>query len=246
MAFELSWYQVHNMLFNKVNILIAEGDPLFGKTVADFLQRYLFEVTICADGDDAWHHFTKNHFDLYLIDLWVPGKKDGLTLTRNIRKKNKDIPVILSSSNNSEFERITGLEAGADDFISKPYNLDILLNRIHVFLRRREKTSDTQSEPIMIGDFSFDYNNLILKNNKVQYQLTLKEANLMRYLCLNPNRLIKREDILTNIWGKDDYFLGRSMDVFMAKIRKYFREHEEVKLQTIHGIGYRFTYKYVA
>jgi DNA-binding response OmpR family regulator len=229
-----------------VKILIVEKEAMLGYMVKDYLQKHYFDVTLCTDGDEAWRLFMKNNYDICMLDVQIPGRKDGLVLARNIRKKNKDLPIILVSSRNTEFDRITGLETGADDYLPKPYNMEVLTKRIHVFLKRREKSGDTQLEPIMIGDFAFDYHNLILRNNKVEHQLTIKEANLVRYLCLNPNRLIKREDILTNIWGKDDYFLGRSMDVFITKIRKYFKEHEEIKIQTIHGIGYRFCYKFVA
>ncbi len=120
-------------------------------------------------------------------------------------------------------DKIAGFESGADDYVTKPYNMQELLMRINVFIKRSKKKDDKGTVLFKIGDLDFDYTNLILKNDKVEYQLTQREADLVRYLCLNANRVLKRDEILMNVWGKDDYFLGRSMDVFITKVRKYLK-----------------------
>jgi DNA-binding response OmpR family regulator len=139
-------------------------------------------------------------------------------------------------------DKINGFKSGADDYITKPFNMQELLLRLDVFLKRTKKKVDDTPVTFRIGSLDFDYNNLVLKNEKVEHQLTQREADLIRYLCLNANRVLKRDEILLNVWGKDDYFLGRSMDVFITKVRKYLRDQSEAELQTIHGIGFKFVY----
>jgi DNA-binding response OmpR family regulator len=139
-------------------------------------------------------------------------------------------------------DKIAGFETGADDYITKPYNLQELLLRIQVFLKRTKKKDDAGPVIFKIGDLNFDYTNLVLGNDKVEHQLTQREADLVRFLCLNANRVLKRDEILMSVWGKDDYFLGRSMDVFITKVRKYLKSQTSAKLQTIHGIGFKFSY----
>ncbi len=226
----------------KIRVLLVEDDPVLGYVVKDFLQKQDFDVTHCTDGDAAWHQFMKNIFDVCLLDILLPGKKDGIELANNIRKKNENIPIIMLSSKTMDIDKIAGFETGADDYITKPYNLQELLMRIQVFLKRTRKKEDTGPVIFKIGDLNFDYGNLTLSNDKVEHQLTQREADLVRYLCLNANRVLKRDEILMNVWGKDDYFLGRSMDVFITKIRKYLKSQNAAKLQTIHGIGFKFNY----
>ncbi len=227
----------------KLKILLVEDDPVLGYVVKDFLQKQDFEVTHCTDGDAAWHQFMKNIFDICLLDIMLPGKKDGMELANSIRKKNENIPIILLSSKNMDDDKIAGFESGADDYVTKPYNLQELLLRIQVFVKRSKKKEDTGPVSFTIGELEFDYTNLLLRNEKVEYQLTQREADLVRYLCLNANRVLKRDEILMNVWGKDDYFLGRSMDVFITKIRKYLKAQTAANLQTIHGIGFKFNFE---
>jgi len=226
----------------KVKILLVEDDPVLGYVVKDFLQKQDFEVSHCTDGDVAWHQFMKNIYDVCLIDILLPGKKDGMELANSIRKKNENIPIILLSSKNLDNDKIAGFETGADDYVTKPYNMQELLLRIQVFLKRTKKKEENGSVVFKIGDLTFDYTNLTLGNDKVEHQLTQREADLVRFLCLNANRVLKRDEILMNVWGKDDYFLGRSMDVFITKVRKYLKSQSAAKLQTIHGIGFKFNY----
>jgi DNA-binding response OmpR family regulator len=224
---------------SKVKILLVEDDPVLGYVVKDFLQKQNYDVTHCVDGDAAWAQFMKNIYDICLLDILLPGKKDGIELSNSIRKKNENIPIIMLTSKNMDNDKIAGFESGADDYITKPYNLHELLLRIQVFLKRSKKKQEDGPMMFKIGTLDFDYANLTLG----EHQLTQKEADLVRYLCLNANRVLKRDEILMNVWGKDDYFLGRSMDVFITKVRKYLKAQSTAKLQTIHGIGFKFNYE---
>ena len=238
----ISSWKLFYMSQPKLKILLVEDDPVLGYVVKDYLQKQEYEVTNWTEGDADWHQFMKNIFDICLLEIMLPGKKDGMELANSIRKKNENIPIILLSSKNMDNDKIAGFESGADDYVTKPYNLQELLMRIQVFVKRSKKKENVGPMSFTIGDLVFDYTNLLLKNEKIEYQLTQREADLVRYLCMNPNKVLKRDEILMNVWGKDDYFLGRSMDVFITKIRKYLKSQTEAKLQTIHGIGFKFIY----
>ena len=230
------------MIQPKTKVFFVEDDLVLGYVVKDYLQKQNYDVTHCTDGDIAWTNFMKNIYDVCLLDIMLPGTKDGLELSQNIRKKNEHIPIILLSSKNMDSDRIAGFSNGADGYLPKPYNLKELGMRIHVLLKRTKKKEDIGQVIFKIGDLDFDYSNLTIHNDKVEHQLTQREADLIRYFCLNANRVIARNEILMNIWGKEDYFLGRSMDVFITKIRKYLRTQTAAKLQTIHGKGFLFSY----
>ncbi|MGC4058799.1 MAG: response regulator transcription factor [Chitinophagaceae bacterium] len=139
----------------------------------------------------------------------------------------------------SDESKIAGFQKGIDDYITKPFNIQELLLRMEVFLKRTQKKSEPMEEPVPIGNLFFDFRNLQLKNEHETIQLTQREAELFRYFYQNKNTVLKREDILTKIWGKDDYFLGRSMDVFITKLRKYIKGQPGIEIQTIHGVGFK-------
>lgn len=225
----------------KAKILLVEDDPTLSFVVKDKLQSSGYDVVHCPDGETGWAQFLKHNFDICLLDVVLP-KKDGMALANQIRQKNESIPILLLTSKNMDDDKIAGFKSGADDYITKPFNMQELLLRLEVFLKRTKKKEDDGPNEFKIGDLDFDFHNLILKNNKVEYQLTRREADLIRYLCLNANKVLKRDEILLNVWGKEDYFLGRSMDVFITKVRKYIKGQPGVELQTIHGIGFKFVY----
>lgn len=233
---------INDMSNPKIKILLVEDDPTLGYVVKESLQKNDYEVTHCTDGETAWQQFMKNNFDICLLDVMLPGKKNGMELATNIRKKNETIPVLLLTSKSLDDDKIAGFESGADDYITKPFNMQELLLRLQVFLKRTKKNVDNTPTFFKIGSLDFDYSNLTLKSATSDVQLTQREADLVRFLCLNANRILKRDEILMNVWGKDDYFLGRSMDVFITKVRKYLKEQNEAELQTIHGIGFKFVY----
>ena len=228
----------------KIKILLVEDDPVLGFVVKDFLQKQNFDVNLCTDSDTAWQQFMKNIYDICLLDVMLPGKKDGIELANNIRKKNEDIPIMMLTSKSMDDDRLAGFEVGADDYVIKPYNMNEVLKRIQVFLKRSKKKELEGPAKFKIGNLDFDYKNLTLVSETENYQLTQREADLFRYLVVNKDKVLKRDEILMNVWGKDDYFLGRSMDVFITKVRKYLKNQTATKLQTIHGIGFKFVDKF--
>lgn len=224
---------------SKVNILLVEDDPTLGFVVKDNLEANGYTVHHAPDGETGWQLYMKHNFDICVLDVMLP-KRDGIWLAGQIRKKNETVPIILLTAKNMDEDKIAGFRGGADDYVTKPFNMQELLLRIEVFLKRTKKKEEDGPNEISLGNLTFNYNDLLLYNDQVRQQLTQREADLLRYLALNANRVLKREEILLNVWGKEDYFLGRSMDVFITKIRKHLKDVPGVELQTIHGIGFKF------
>ncbi|HLU17105.1 MAG TPA: response regulator transcription factor [Edaphocola sp.] len=223
----------------KARILLVEDDASLGFVVKDSLEEQGYEVLLCSDGDSGWNQFRRHNIDICLLDVMLP-KIDGMTLATRIRQMNSKIPILFLTARNLDEDKIAGFRAGGDDYIVKPFNMEELMLRLEVFLKRT-KDDNTKYEIINFSENSyFDYKNLLLVNQGKHVQLTQKESDLIKYLLQNANMLLKREDILINVWGKDDYFLGRSMDVFMTKIRKYIKGIEQLELQTVHGVGFKF------
>lgn len=223
----------------KARILLVEDDPTLGFVVKDNFEAAGYEVNHAPDGETGWQLYMKNVYDVCVLDVMLP-KRDGIWLAKKIREKNESVPILLLTAKNMDEDKIAGFQSGADDYITKPFNMQELLLRIEVFLKRTKKSDSDTPNDFKIGALDFNYRDLILTQDGQQTQLTQREADLLRYLALNPNRVLKREEILMAVWGKDDYFLGRSMDVFITKIRKHLKGQEGVDLQTIHGIGFKF------
>jgi DNA-binding response OmpR family regulator len=165
--------------------------------------------------------------------------KDGFAVAKKIRQQTDQVPILFITAKSLEEDRIHGFEVGADDYITKPFSMQELLLRIDVFLRRTKKMYSEKAVSFQIGKMNFSFNDLKLSIGGTAYNMTQKEAELLLFLCEHPNRILKREEVLLNVWGKDDYFLGRSMDVFITKLRKYFRSDTTVQIETIHGMGFR-------
>ena len=229
---------------NKIKILLVEDDPNLGFVIEDTLSRKGYEVTLCVDGEAGTRKFAEETFQLCLIDVMLP-KIDGFTLARSIRAVNNDIPILFLTAKSMADDKLEGFRTGADDYITKPFNLEELFCRIEVFLRRsNSKNNLVEEEKIFtIGQFTFDYSNLILRNNTSEKILTQKEARVLRLLYLNRGRVLKREEILTDVWGDDDYFMGRSMDVFISKLRKYLKEDTTIQIANYHGVGFKLEEK---
>ena len=167
-------------------------------------------------------------------------KKDGFALATQIRKKNALIPIIMLTAKNMDEDKIHGFKTGVDDYITKPFNMQELLLRMEVFLKRTKSDANVFPSNVTIGSIFFHYEELELQTLEGVIQLTQKEADLLKYFCLHVNQTLKREDILLSVWGKDDYFLGRSMDVFITKLRKHLKADPSIEIQTIHGKGFKF------
>ena len=224
----------------KPKILLAEDDEHLSHLIKDELEDEGYSVTLCADGQSAIDVFDKNKFDLCLLDIMMP-VKDGFSVAKKIRQQSDVIPIIFISTRALIDDKIEGYSRGADDYIVKPFNMRELLLKLEVFLRRTRKLFSEVKSEFTIGKIFFSHTDLKFEGPDGVLKLKQKEADLLQFLCMHPNKILKRDEILLAVWGKDDYFLGRSMDVFMSKLRKYLKADPQVVLETIHGLGYRFS-----
>jgi DNA-binding response OmpR family regulator len=221
-------------------ILVAEDDLQLGFIIKDNLEEAGFAVINCPDGEIAWEQYQKHEPGLCLLDVNMP-YRDGFSLARKIRQKNDIVPILLLTAKSLEEDKLKGFGAGVDDYIVKPFSMKELLSRINVFLRRNKMLVMNSQKNFVIGRFTFSAPDLRLSSPDESVTLTQRETELLEFLCCHRNKVLKREEILANVWGKNDFFLGRSMDVFMTRLRKLFATEPAVTIETIHGVGYRFT-----
>lgn len=224
-------------------ILLAEDDPNLGMLLQDYLQlKGKFEVVLCRDGDEAFRAFTKEHFDLCIFDVMMP-KKDGFTLAKDIRGINPNIPIIFATAKAMIEDKSEAYNLGGDDYITKPFRIEELLLRVNALLKRVAEPvkSDSTELPskFEIGNYQFDYTAQLIQHGDFQQKVSTKEAELLRLLCLKKNQVLTREEALLSIWHDDNYFNGRSMDVFLSKLRKYLKEDPKVEIINVHGKGYK-------
>lgn len=231
---------------NKPRILLVEDDPNLSLVLKDYLEILTYNTVFCDNGEDAMTLFRKEYFDLIILDVMLP-KKDGFTVAKEIRKVNKDIPIIFLTAKNLKEDRLKGFYIGCDDYITKPFCTEELSLRIEAILRRVRKNTNfpimDNVEVYTIGMFSFDYTNLTLNGSDTEQFLTRKEADLLKLLCINKNKLVPREIALKSIWGDTDYFTGRSMDVFITRLRKYLKADPAISIANIHGTGFKLEEK---
>lgn len=227
------------MQTQKGKVLLAEDDLALGYVIKDNLLDAGYDVVLCPDGQSAIDKFDKNEFNICLLDLMMP-HKNGYDVAKKIRQQTDVIPILFITAKSLEEDRIKGFETGADDYITKPFSMQELLMRMEVFLRRSKKMHSDNNVSFIIGKLRFSHTDLKLQIDNEVFNLTQKEADLLKFFCEHSNRILKRDEVLLNVWGKDDYFLGRSMDVFITKLRKHFKADPEVNLETIHGVGFRF------
>lgn len=228
------------MQSNKATILFAEDDSSLAFIVKDTLEDEGYKVIHCADGQTAIDNFDKSKFDICLLDIMMPNK-DGYAVAKKIRQQTDVMPVLFLSTKSQEADRLKGYDTGADDYISKPFSMPELLKKIEVFLRRSKKLRSESVEDYVLGNILFSFGNLKITTPNETFNITHREADLLKFFCEHQNKVVKREEVLINVWGKDDFFLGRSMDVFISKLRKYLKGEPEIIIETIHGIGFRFT-----
>ncbi len=228
------------MEVQNAKILYVEDDVNLGYVTNDNLVLKGYKVVYCKDGKAAVEAYNKEHFDICILDVMLP-EIDGFSIARYIRENDKDIPIIFITAKTMKEDRITGFKTGADDYITKPFSIEELLLRIEVFLKRSKvvETASTLPNQFTIGNFSFNFDSLQLESKKEKIQLTLKEAELLRYFCMNKDKILKREEILKDLWGDDDYFMGRSLDVFISRLRKYLAKDTRITIENIHGVGFR-------
>jgi len=220
-------------------ILYTEDDETLAFLTKDNLQQNNYEVVHCSDGKAGLEAFRNEDFDICILDIMLP-KIDGFELATEIRKNNTDIPIIFLSAKTLKEDRIKGLRLGADDYLVKPFSIEELLLKIEIFLKRSQKNSNIDSPLYTIGKYQFDYTNFFLFNENEKIGLTQREAELLKLFFDNKNTVLKREKILSTLWGNDDYFTGRSLDVFISRLRKFLINEKGISIENIHGVGFRF------
>jgi DNA-binding response OmpR family regulator len=225
-------------------ILLAEDDADFAKVLKQYLELFDFDVHWVQDGEEAFSAFQKIEFQFCILDVMMP-KMDGFTLAEKIVIYNPEVPFLFLTAKKLKEDKIRGLKLGADDYIVKPFEADELVLRIQNILKRSEKVVSiaTPNTEIQIGKFLFDTQRLQLKSTNSIQQLTEKEASLLFFLFENKNQLLKREVILQAIWNTDDFFSGRSMDVFISRLRKYLKEDAHVSIESTRNLGLEFKLK---
>lgn len=222
-------------------ILLLEDDPNLGLILQEHLSMNGFQVDLCVDGEEGIRLFGKTRYDLCLVDVMMP-KKDGFTFVGEVRKANREIPLIFLTARSLKEDRIRGFKAGCDDYITKPFSVEELLLRIQAVLRRSGGAAEEAlPETFEIGQYTFDWRTQVLSKDSDKRKLTAREADLLRLLCLNLNQTLDRDQALREIWGSDSYFNSRSMDVFISKLRKYFSEDNSIEIMSIRGKGFRLT-----
>ncbi len=228
----------------KGNILLVEDDENLGFVIKDSLEEEGYLVNLAKDGEEGFRQFHSKTYDICLLDVMLP-LKDGFTLAQEIREANADVPIIFLTARSLDEDKIKGFQSGADDYITKPFSVSELTYRIKAILKRTKPADlhETQKDNFVIGKFEFDFPNQLLKLHGQEQSLTKKEAEILKLLCLNKNQLLSRDMALKVIWGDNDYFKGRSMDVFIAKLRKYLKDDPKVEIINIHGTGFKLTEK---
>lgn len=221
-------------------ILYTEDDETLAFLTKDNLEQNNYEVVHCCDGKLGLETFKKENFDICIFDIMMP-KMDGFELATEIRKTNIDIPIIFLSAKTLKEDRIKGLRLGADDYLVKPFSIEELLLKIEIFLKRSQKNVPADKFVYEIGKYQFDTNNFLLFNENEKISLTQREADLLKLFLDNKNLVLKREQILTSLWGTDDYFMGRSLDVFISRLRKILINETGIAIENLHGIGFRFS-----
>jgi DNA-binding response OmpR family regulator len=219
------------------NILLVEDDPNLGLVLNDFLKMEGFNVTLARDGEKGLEAFTSSEYDLCLLDCMMP-KMDGFTLATKIRKSNQDIPIIFLTAKSLKEDKLKGFDLGGDDYITKPFDEDELVRRVNAVLKRSNKTPELKEQMFNLGGFVYDHLNLTLTKDGEVSRITQKEGEVLYLLLKSKNNVLRREDILVKVWGENDYFMGRSLDVFITKLRKHLKLDPKIKIENVHGVGF--------
>jgi len=222
----------------KIKLLYVEDDEVLAFVTKDNLELKGYEVHHCVDGRAAYQQFLKDNYDLCLIDVMLP-VMDGFTLAKEIRSIDKEIPLIFLTAKSLKEDKIFGLQLGADDYIIKPFSFEELVLKIQVFLKRKYIVKVTETRVCNIGEYNFDYEDLKLKFKSEEKRLTQKEADVLLFLYDYKNKIVPRSDILKKVWKQDDYFTGRSLDVFISRLRKYLSKDENIQIENIHSVGFK-------
>ncbi len=229
---------------SSAKILLVEDDSNLGFVVQDTLKMEGYKVHLCKDGKEGLLQFNKDKYDLCLLDVMMP-KKDGFSLAEDIRKTDTEVPIVFLTAKGMAEDKIKGFKLGADDYITKPFSSEELILRIKAILKRNPNFKDEPKEKpkFEIGGYHFDFPNYELRIGEERKKLTKKEAELLKLLAEHQGQVLERELIANMIWGDDSYFVGRSMDVFITKLRKYLSDDPNLAIVNVHGVGFRLENK---
>lgn len=219
------------------SILLVEDDKNLGFVVADNLERAGFNIKLCENGSEGMKAFDRGVFDVCILDVMLP-EVDGFQVATHIRKFNERVPILFLTAKSMKEDRLRGFEIGGDDYITKPFSIEELIYRINVFLKR-STASEKLPDQVRIGGFILDCANLELKNKSDTRRLTQKEMQVLQLLGVNINAVVERPKILRHVWGDDDYFMGRSLDVFISRLRKYLKMDQNLEIVNYHGVGFK-------
>ncbi len=225
-------------------VLFVEDDPNLAFATKDNLEMAGYDVIHCLDGAAGLKTFREYTFDLCVFDVMLP-QMDGFTLAKKIREFNEEVPVLFLTARSLQEDKIHGLKLGADDYLTKPFSIQELILRMEVFLKRSKSKPHPVKEAThySIGDFEFDFQKLTLTRNGQVQTLTFREGEVLKFFAGHRNQVVRREELLKAIWGDDDYYMGRSLDVFISRLRKYLAtEQQSVKIDNVHGIGFRMSW----
>ena len=228
---------------DKTKILLVEDDSNLGIILTEFLSVKGFDVTQALNGEEGFNLFKGNKYDLCLIDVMMP-VLDGFSLAKKIRMIDKHVPFLFVTAKSMLDDKIEGFKIGADDYVTKPFSMEELILRMNAILKRIKTTAvkDDRNE-FKIGDYNFDYNKRILYHTGDEQKLTQKECDLLRLLCLNKNKILERSEALIRIWKNESYFTGRSMDVYITKLRNYLKQDKSIEIINVHGTGFKLISK---
>jgi DNA-binding response OmpR family regulator len=225
---------------NQLSIMLAEDDLNLGYLLSEFLESQGLTVKLFRDGESALKAFKTGSFNFCILDVMLPGL-DGFNLAKEVKTIKKNVPVIFLTARSLKQDKLKGYGLGADDYITKPFDEDELLCRIKAVVNRVEMTQPENNYVFTIGEYLFDFINLTLKSGDEVRRLTIREAEVLQLLCVSKNNVVKREQILTAIWGENDYFAGRSLDVFISKLRKYFAGDPTIRIENIPKVGFQLS-----
>lgn len=223
----------------KTQILLVEDDQNLGFLLSELLTEEGYLVHLCEDGESGWKALKNQGFDLCILDVMMP-KMDGFQLAQKLKESRPNLPFFFITAKTQKLDKLKGFRLGAEDYISKPFDEEELLCRIQVVLRRQHQLQASKPQQFQLGSFHFDYHLQSLTRGETTYRLTEKENEVLYQLCLHQNQILKREEAVEAIYGKKDYFLGRSFDVFISKIRKLFKDEPAIQIENVFKVGFIF------
>ena len=221
-----------------IKVLLVEDDSNLGSITSDYLKAKGFNCTWEINGELGYREFVKNQYDIVILDVMMP-IKDGFSTAKDIRGIDKKVPIIFLTAKSMKEDTLKGFEIGADDYITKPFNMEELTARISAILKRVSSDKESHFDDIKIGKLTFNPKMQILSKDDFSVSLTTKESDLLILLYKNKNDILERDHALKAIWGDDNYFNGRSMDVYIAKLRKYLKHDEQIQIINVHGRGFK-------